>query len=506
MAQENPSKKKSVKKSGKKKPAGTRKRSAVKKAVKKKNPAGKKKAQKRGPAPKPSPTSSGKTSGKTASGKPSKKAAGKKAAAKGGGTKNIKVDHITKIEGHAKLNVKIDNGQVKKAKLSVFESARFFESLVLCRRYDEASPLTSRICGICSPSHAITSILATENAFNIKVSEQTHMLRDLLLYGTVFQNHVLHLYILALPDYFGYDSAIAMASKYRDKIQMALRLKQLGNELVTVVGGREIHPITAVVGGFSKIPEQERLDQLLEKFRKLRPYAEKTVDIFSKLKYPKLKRDSQAFAFVNDKHSFYKGKINCVGGECIPKENYDNVFEEHIKKGSTAKVVLYRNKPFFNGALARLMVNGDSLSKDAKKYIDRVDFSNPFHNNLAQAIEVLHSFDRIIEILENLKVKDEKPVDFKVKAGRGIAYTEAPRGLVVHDYTYDKNGHMMKANIITPTTQNLKQMEEDLKTFLPPLLSRPKETIKQQIEMLIRAYDPCFSCSAHFLDLKMERG
>lgn len=439
--------------------------------------------------------------------KPSKSSLKKaKKAKKTSGT--IKLDHITKIEGHANLTIHIEKGKVKKAKLDVFESARFFESLVLCRRYDEASPLTSRICGICSPSHALTSILATEDAFGVKVSEQTDKLRDLLLYGTVFQNHVLHLYILALPDYLGFESAIAMASKYRDEVQMALKLKQLGNELVTAVGGREIHPITAVVGGFSVIPEQRRLDELLGKFKSMRHYALKTVELFSKIEYPALRRKSQAFALVNDTHSFYKGKINCVGGTCLPEKNYQDVFEEHIKKGSTAKVVLYREKPFCNGALARMLINGGSLSEGAKKYAKRLDFQNPFHNNIAQAIEVLHCFDRIIEILQALRVKPELPAEFTPRAGRGIAFTEAPRGLLVHDYTYDANGHIMKANIITPTAQNLKQMEEDLKVMLPPMIKAgmPEKKIKRNIEMLIRAYDPCFSCSAHFLKMKMRVG
>lgn len=420
-------------------------------------------------------------------------------------TKTIKLDHITKIEGHAKLTLQIEKNKLKKVKLDVYESARFFESLVLCRRYDQLSPLTSRICGTCSPSHAITSLVATENAFNIKVSEQTKTLRDLLMYGTIIQNHAMHLYLLVLPDYFGYDSAIEMASKYKKEVLMGLSLKKLGNELVTVVGGREIHPISAVIGGFSKIPEQDKLKEQLGKFKQMKKHAIATADLFSKLTYPKFSRETQAFGLVNKTHSFYQGKINCVGGICFPEQSYDNIFEEHLKKGSTAKVVLYKNKPFFNGALARLVVNRDSLSKDAKKYLPKIDLNNPFHNNLAQAIELVHSFDRIIEILDNLKVHDEEPVKFNVKAGRGIAVTEAPRGLLFHDYTYDENGHCMKANIITPTAQNLKQMEEDLKQMLPPLLSKSEAIIKKHVEMLIRSYDPCFSCSSHFLEMKIER-
>ncbi|MFH1440109.1 MAG: Ni/Fe hydrogenase subunit alpha [Candidatus Woesearchaeota archaeon] len=427
----------------------------------------------------------------------------------------IKLDHITKIEGHAKINIKIEKNQVKKVKLDVYESARFFESLVLCRKYDELSPLTSRICGTCSPSHAITSLLATENALKVKVSEQTDVLRDLLLYGTAIQNHVMHLYLLALPDYFGYESAIAMASKHKDKVLMGLNLKKIGNQLVTAVGGREVHPITAVVGGFSKIPDNNKLKEQINIFKKARKHAVSTVELFMKLKYPKFSRDTQAFGLVNDTHSFYKGRINCIGGICFPdlngNSNYDNIFAEHIKKGSTAKVVLYKGKPFFNGALARLKVNSDSLSKGSKKYIDKIDFMNPFHNNTAQAIEVLHSFDRIIEILENIKLKQEDVVDFKVGAGsgnsgiRGVAVTEAPRGLVLHDYTLDKDGYCIKANIITPTAQNLKQMEDDLKIMIPTLLNKPESVLKKNVEMLIRAYDPCFSCSSHFLELNIEK-
>lgn len=420
-------------------------------------------------------------------------------------TRTIKLEHITKIEGHAKLTLLIEKNKLKKVKLDVYESARFFESLVLCRKYDQLSPLTSRICGTCSPSHAITSLVATENAFNIKVSEQTKTLRDLLMYGTIIQNHAMHLYLLVLPDYFGYESAIEMASKYKKEVLMGLSLKKLGNELVTVVGGREIHPISAVIGGFSKIPEQDKLKEQLGKFKQMKKHAIATADLFSKLTYPKFSRETQAFGLVNKTHSFYQGKINCVGGICFPEQSYDNIFEEHLKKGSTAKVVLYKNKPFFNGALARLLVNRDSLSKDAKKYLPKIDVNNPFHNNLAQAIELVHSFDRIIEILEGIKVHDEEPVKFNVKAGRGIAVTEAPRGLLFHDYTYDENGHCMKANIITPTAQNLKQMEEDLKLMLPSLLSKPESTIKKHVEMLIRSYDPCFSCSSHFLEMKIER-
>jgi sulfhydrogenase subunit alpha len=417
----------------------------------------------------------------------------------------IKMDHITKIEGHAKLSMKIENNQLKRLRLDVYESARFFESLIMCRKYDELSSLTSRICGTCSPSHAITSLLATEKAFGVKVSQQTNTLRDLLLYGTTIQNHAMHLFLLALPDYYNYESAIAMASKHKNLISMGLNLKKLGNQLVTVVGGRDIHPITAVVGGFSKIPEKERLDEQLKQFKKGRKLAKDAVELFLKLKYPEFNRETQAFGLVNDQYSFYKGNINCMGRICYSKSGYKDVFKEYLKEGSTAKVVLFKGKPFFNGALARLIVNGDNLSKGSKKYLKDVDFNNPYHNNIAQGIEVLHSFDKVIEILEQKKFKSEDPVSFTPKASQGVAITEAPRGLLVHDYIFNKDGFCEKSNIITPTAQNLKQMETDLKQMVPTLLNKPEHILKRNVEMLIRAYDPCFSCSSHFLEWDVDR-
>mgnify|MGYP006431279737 FL=1 len=284
-----------------------------------------------------------------------------------------------------------------------------------------------------------------------------------------------------------------------------MKILFLLGKIPPVVGGREIHPITAVVGGFSKIPEKERLKDLLIKFKKAKKLAKASVDLFAKLKYPNFKRETQAFGLTNKTHSFHKGKINCVGGICFQEKDYNTIFDEHVKKGSTAKVVLYKGKPFFNGALARLQVNGNSLSKDASKYLNKIDFENPYHNNIAQAVEVLHSFDRIIEILETLKPKQEDVVDYKVKAGRGVAITEAPRGLLLHDYTISKDGFCRHSNIITPTAQNLKQMEEDLKLMIPSLLNKPESVLKRQVEMLIRAYDPCFSCSSHFLEWDIER-
>ncbi len=420
--------------------------------------------------------------------------------------KTIKLDHISKIEGHAQLIVKIDRGKIKKADIKVVEGARFFEAIVKGRKYDEVSVLTSRICGTCSPIHVVTALKAVENAFNIGVSEQTKLLRELMVLGSVIQNHICHVYFLTLPDYLGYESAIQMAAKYKEEVKRALRLKELGNHIVAVVGGREVHPMTPRIGGFSKLPERKELDKLLEKLKRLKEDAVKTVLFFKNLNYPRFLKQTRYFALKSDRYDYLNGSISCVGGVFFPTKDYINHFKEYFDEGSTAKHVVVEGKSYMVGALARLNNNYENLSKDAKDLLKDIllPYYSPFMNIVAQTIEVVYCFDRCIEILENLELKEEELPKIEVKESRGIGVSEAPRGILFHDYTFDKNGLVVKANIITPTAQNLRNMEEDIKAFLPSILNNKKEKIILNLEKLIRAYDPCISCSAHFLEVKFE--
>jgi len=415
----------------------------------------------------------------------------------------IKLHHLSKIEGHANLTIRIDNGKVKQASLNVIEGARFFEAIVRGRKYDEVSILTSRICGVCSPIHAISSILAVEHAFGTKVTHQTKLLRELLILGGIVQSHVMHLYFLVLPDYKGYSSAISMASDYKSVISKALKLKALGNDILIAVGGREVHPFTCVVGGFSRMPDKKELGILLKRLKEAKKDVLETAKLFTSLKYPKFERETQHFALHPDKYGYLEGKIICVGNMCIPTEDYLSHFNERIKLGSTAKFVTAEGKEYMVGALPRINMNYDKLSKDAKKFVNwKIPNYSPFLNNAAQAVELVHAFDRAIEILSTTKWKEEKPVKITPKAGRGIGVTEAPRGILFHDYTFDSKGYLTKANIITPTAQNLKNIELDIKAFLPGILNKSREEVVIDIEKLIRSYDPCISCSAHFLKVK----
>ena len=417
--------------------------------------------------------------------------------------KTIKLDHIAKIEGHAKLTIKIEGGKVKKSHLEIFEGARYFEALIKGRRYDEVPYLTSRICGVCSQAHLMASILAIEDAFKIVPSEQVRLLRELLTLGGMIQSHAVHLFFMTLQDYLGFESAIEMAGKRRDLITLGLKVKSTGTDIATVIGGRDYHPITAEVGGFSRIPPKKELDNLLSKLINAKSDFIKTAKLFFKLEFPMIERYVQHFALMkSNSYPVLEGKISCHGTYCIENKDYLNYFKEHIQKGSPAKYVLFKGKPFFVGALARMNLNYEFLSNDATKYY--VKSNNPYSNVIAQATEMVHFLDRCIEIIKQLKPEQEAVPDINPKPGRGMSVTEAPRGLLFHDYEFDIRGYVRKANITTPTVLNLKNIEEDIKILIPKILHKTKDQIIMDIEKLVRAYDPCISCSTHFLDVVFE--
>ncbi|MEM2918152.1 MAG: Ni/Fe hydrogenase subunit alpha [Candidatus Altiarchaeota archaeon] len=422
----------------------------------------------------------------------------------------ISLDTITKIEGHARLDVRVEKGEIKKVQVEVYEGARLFEGILKGRKYDDVHYLCSRICGVCSQAHLIGALKAIEEALGVEASEQTEFLRELLMIGQIIQSHSLHLYFLALPDYLGYDNAIDMASKYKEEVRRALKIKRLGNEICTVIGGREIHSITPVVGGFSKIPSNVEIDKLLKSLKETKEDAIETVRLFENLNYEKFERKTEYVALKRGKcYAMMHGSVHSTEGLDIDHKFYDKYFYEYTTKYSTSKFVMLKGKSYMVGALARLNLNREYLLDGAKMMLRNSKFKfpnySPYVNNFAQAIEILHLIERAIEILENLKIKHEKPVDVKLREGRGISATEVARGLLFHDYKLDEKGKVLKANILPPTTQNLKNIEDDITQILPKILNRSEEEIKLELEKLIRSYDPCISCSTHFLELNLVR-
>jgi coenzyme F420-reducing hydrogenase alpha subunit len=417
--------------------------------------------------------------------------------------KEITPDYICKIEGHGTLDIKFKECR---AQLNIHEGERLFEGMLLGRPLNDAPFITSRICGICPTVHYLTSICALENALKIKVGLETELLRKVLLAGQIVQSHTLHLFFLALPDYLGLDSAIEISKKYPAEFHIALNLKKFSDNLIEVLGGRAVHPITPQISGFDKIPTKKALNGLLRQAQDVIDEAEDTVKLFAKITYPVLERQTQYLASKEeDDYVIYNSShIGSTEGKDFKATDYDKKITEAIKEYSTAKFSTKEKKGFMVGALARMNINGQNLNSRAQKIIDDLALAfpsyNPFHNNIAQAIEILHFMEIIILFLNqllSLDLEKAKTFDYKVRKGYGVGACEAPRGTLYHAYGIDKNGLINKCDIITPTAQNLTNIEEDAAQLLRETENLSQKKRRELIEMLIRAYDPCITCSVH---------
>ncbi|HEC72433.1 MAG TPA: Ni/Fe hydrogenase subunit alpha [Thermoplasmatales archaeon] len=422
---------------------------------------------------------------------------------------SIYVDSITRVEGHGSIEIDLKN---KNVKLEITEGARFFEGILKGRKYDEVQSIVTRICAICSSSHALTSVKTLENALDVEITEQTDLLRKLLLYGEIIQSHALHLYFLSLPDFLGYEHAIAMAKDHLREVKEALRIKRLGNMIREIVGGRTVHQITTVVGGFTKIPSEREQEKILKELRENVKIAENTVEIFENVDYPDLEEKTEYISLKSEEYPlYYSEKIHSSQGWEIDLSKYKDYILEELRPYSNAKFGVRDGRGYMVGALARLNLNRQQLNEKAKETLEnsRINFPNhnPYVNNYAQAIEILHLMEECINILENNKFKPEKPVEIRPKAGEGIAAHEVPRGTLYHHYRLNRKGIIEYANVITPTAQNLFNMENNLRKIAHKYLDKgcSKETRNKMVfdmEKCIRAYDPCISCSAHFLKVK----
>ena len=414
----------------------------------------------------------------------------------------IELDHITKIEGHASLRVTLKDDKVETCELSSVEGSRYFEELLRGRDYTEAFEISSRICGICSSAHTICAI---ENALGMKPSEQTFLLRSLLTLGERIRSHATHLYFMVLPDYFNAESAMAMLPEHKPEIARALRLMKAGNTMIKHIGGRDLHPVSAAVGGFVRVPTPEDIQICIDQLTSVKKDAMETAKLFLKLKSPDFSVEREMLSLNHpDEYAMLRG---CVQSKdhCFLQKEYDRYFKEFHESHSTSKFVVKEGKEYRVGALSRIQNNHEHLSRDAKKMLkkSKIKFpcGNPFSNNAAQSIELIHCIDHATDILTNLTIQEEEIENPIIKKCRGVGAIEVPRGILWHEYELDANGKIIASNIITPTTQNLRAMQEDIRAYLPSILHLEREQVELEIEKLIRSYDPCFSCSTHFLDV-----
>jgi coenzyme F420-reducing hydrogenase alpha subunit len=427
----------------------------------------------------------------------------------------IDVHHVTRVEGHGNIVVDMKKGILEKAQLNIVEAPRFFEAMLKGRSFQEVAIITSRICGICSLGHQITSLKATEAALGIEISKQTEILRKILVLGATFQSNILHALFLATPDFLGVGSVFPLIKTHKEVVLAALRLKRLANDMGDLISGRAIHPISCVPGGFTKLPSQKELSGLREKLIKEgRPDAEFAVEVVASLaaKIPPFERETEYISVYNEKeYGLYDGKICSSDSGLYPVEDYLKVTNEFVVPHSSSKHARFNRSSYMVGALARFNNSHLLLCKKAKEAAGKLGLVapcfNPYMNSVAQMVEVIHCIEEAINMLDRLLqegIKEEK-VDHKItRYGRGIAATEVPRGILFHDYTYNRQGQIEAANCIIPTGQNLANIDDDMKKLVPEIIEESKEDITLKLEMLVRAYDPCISCSVHLLDVKFR--
>lgn len=425
---------------------------------------------------------------------------------------NINVDHIARIEGHGNVHVVIENDEVKTVQMEVVEPARLFESMVRGRIFSEVPYIASRICGICSASHTVTDLLAIERIFGVEVSDRTNALRELLVYGSYLQNHGTHLFVLAAPDFLGQKSVFPVQEIDPALFESALNLKRLGNELCTAVGGRSIHPITAVVGGFTHEISRDEYLAFADRMDEMVPFALATVDLFNSFEVPNMQSEGDVLAMYDpDKYAVCDSRLaKFIDADIVfDADSWTDEVEEYkvMHSGALFARVRATGKPYMTSALARMNVSWPLLSKTAKVAAAKAGLRpperNPFKNNVAQAVELVDALERCAAICRRLAADEfegtSEVVPFQVKAGRGAGYTEAPRGVVIHELELDDEGRVVHASIITPTSQNVAVMEADMRQLAELLVAQgvDEPAVKQEVEKLVRAYDPCLSCSVH---------
>ncbi|UCC55397.1 MAG: Ni/Fe hydrogenase subunit alpha [Gammaproteobacteria bacterium] len=425
--------------------------------------------------------------------------------------RTITVDCLTRVEGEGALTIRFDGDSVRDVKLRIFEPPRFFEGLLRGRALEEAPDITARICGICPVAYQMSACHALEDAVGIHVGEPLRTLRRLLYCGEWISSHCLHMFMLHAPDFLGYPDAISMAQEHAELVRRGLRMKQVGNAILSTIGGREIHPVNVKVGGFYRVPAAGELKALLPELIRARDAALETMNEFSRLNFPDFERDYEFVALRHpQEYPFCEGRLVSSKGLDIEVHDFERAFQEEQVPHSTALHSVIKGRgAYVCGPLARVNLNFDKLRPLAREAAVSAGFSvpchNPFRSILARALEVIQVIDEAIEIIESWAPPAYASVQIPHKAAIGFSCTEAPRGILYHRYEVDGDGLIQDANIVPPTSQNQKSIETDLFDIAARLAAMPHEEAVLLAEQTVRNYDPCISCSTHFLKLGIKR-
>ncbi|PWB74182.1 Ni/Fe hydrogenase subunit alpha [candidate division GN15 bacterium] len=426
-------------------------------------------------------------------------------------SKTIKVEALARVEGEGGIQVKVKGGKVDHVKLVIFEPPRFFEAFLRGRRYDEAPDITARICGICPVAYQMSSCHAMEGIGGVTVDGQLRELRRLLYCGEWIESHALHVYMLHAPDFLGYEDAIQLAGDYPEIVKKALELKKIGNDLMALVGGREIHPINVRVGGFYRVPTKAELTALLDKLKWARDVSIETTRFVSGFEFPKFERD---YEFVSLRHpSEYplcEGRLVSNRGMDIDLSEYESNFaEEHVEHSNALQSVHVERGTYFVGPLARYNLNFDRLPASAQQVARDVKLelpcTNPFRGIIVRSVELVFACEEAIRIIEAYDPPQKPFVPMTPREGTGRGCTEAPRGILYHRYKIDHAGIIQDAKIVPPTAQNLRTIEQDLAQYVEANHELNLDDLTWQCEQAVRNYDPCISCATHALKVKINR-
>ncbi|MFA5413096.1 MAG: Ni/Fe hydrogenase subunit alpha [Patescibacteria group bacterium] len=419
----------------------------------------------------------------------------------------IKISHLAKIEGHASFFADMLAGDIKNAKLKIVIGARLIESIILNRNYIETPIVTSRICGICSVAHNITSIKAIENALGVKINPQIERLRKVLVLAEPIQSHAAHLFFLSLSDFFKYESDVDLIKKYPDLAKKIILIRDFGNKIKDVVGGRDMHMIVTEIGGFRRVLDDKIIQKLIDETEPVLEAAIGVAKFFRALDYPKYERKVEFAGLVAPReYAFYDGVIGSTVESTRPVKKFYNELSEKQTKDDPTKRASHLGKSFMPGAIARLNLSHRYLNPEAKKFLSffpkpngKVLTHNTFHNIYAQSVELVHCVEEVRKLLkEYLRDKSRNlMVKYTLKNGEGLGATEAPRGTLYHYYKIDKYGIIRACNIITPTAQFLDNLENDLEKYLNEANIKDDRDRKWKINMMVRAYDPCMTCATH---------
>ncbi|MGD2042104.1 MAG: Ni/Fe hydrogenase subunit alpha [Acidimicrobiia bacterium] len=425
--------------------------------------------------------------------------------------REIDVEYLARVEGEGAMYLKLKDDEVVDLRFKIFEPPRFFEAFLEGRRFSEAPDITARICGICPVAYQTSSCNAMEDAAGVEVPDALQRLRRLLYCGEWIESHGLHLYFLHAPDFLGYESGIAMAAEFPQRVEDGLRLKKLGNTLMTVLGGREIHPVNVKVGGFYRVPDKRELESLRDELEWALEAAVDTVRWVAGFPFPEFERDYEFVALHHpDEYAIHQGRVISNRGIDISAAEWPDVFvEEHVAWSNALHARIKGRGSYHVGPMARYSLNHEQLTARAREEAERAGLGNtcvnPFQSIIVRAVEMVFACEEALAIIDAYEKPDRPSIDVQPRSTIGHGVSEAPRGILYHQYRIDDEGLIEKAQIIPPTSQNQLSIEDDLRSYVPGRTHLSDADLQWQLEQAIRNYDPCISCATHFLDLQVER-